>query len=138
MRHWFNTIIAGQNEDGSTYTIGTQMFYVDDEQVLIDLRDAFRNAGLSLVTVQTKAYLARNSVIMRHDGINRPMAKADDTGAILMGFLAAGFGAYANPQDVTAYAMHLKNTLKLNAVGAYMAERRRALGEDGAPGGDQS
>ena len=138
MKHWFNTIIAGQNEDGSQYTIGTQMFHVDDEQVLVDLHDVFRNAGLSLSSVQARAYLARNSVIMRHDGINRPMAKADDAGAILMGFLAAGFGTNVNPQDVTAYAMHLKNTLKLNAVGAYMAERRRALGEDGADGGDQS
>lgn len=131
MKHWFNTAVVGEKEDGVRYTVCTQMFYVDDGVTLADLGDVFKNSGIGVGEPAVRAYIAKNSVMMAGDRMRRPMAKAEKIGDILMGALAAGLGRNVQVDDVVAYAAHLKNVLLKNAVGAYLAERRKLYYEAG-------
>lgn len=135
MKHWFKTAIIWQNEDGVNQTIGTQMFRVDDSAVMASLADVFKNTGIGLNDVQTKVYIAKNSTQMVYEGAQLPMAQAELVPHILMGALAVGIGAGVKADDVMAYIKLFQGTLKANAVGAYLAERNRILGE--APGDDE-
>ena len=123
MKHWFTTVVAGENEDGVQYTVCTQKFFVDDERVLVDLAGLFMNSGVGLAGMPLRAYIAKNSVGMIDDkGVRLPMAPVAQAGQILMGALSAGYGDKPNVQDAMAYLTHMTNVLVKNALSAYAVE----------------
>lgn len=135
MKNWYVAAMAGQKEDGTTYTICTQRFYIDKDCIKADLSDVFKNTGFNFKSVQFRAYIAKHSRLMvGKDGARLPMADLIDVQGILMGALTGGFGEGVNTQDVMAYAVHLNNVLAKNALAAYLSEQAKCLGDDG--GGD--
>ena len=137
MKHWFVTAMSGTKEDGTTYTMCTQRFYVDDDRTMADLADVFKNAGISTKSIQVRAYIAKNSIVMTGtNGMNLPMADATKVPSIIMGALTAGLGGDVKPTDAMAYGVHFQNVLLKNAVSAYAVERAKCLGEDGGGDGD--
>lgn len=128
MKHWFTTVVAGENEEGVQYTVCTQKFYVDQYRCLVDLSGVFKNSGVGLTGVPLRAYIAKNSVGMVDDkGVRLPMAPVEQAGQIVLGALAAGHGDNPNIQDVMAYITHMNNVLAANAKVAYAAELANAM-----------
>lgn len=123
MKHWFTTVVVGENNDGVQYTVCTQKFYIDDDRTLVDLAGLFANSGVGLAGMPLRAYIAKNSVGMVDDkGVRLPMAPIGQAGQILMGALSAGYGNKPNVQDAMAYLTHMTNVLVKNALGAYAVE----------------
>ena len=123
MKHWFTTVVAGENEEGVQYTVCTQKFYIDQERFLVDLSGLFANAGVGLAGAPLCAFIAKNSVGMVDEkGVRRPMAPVVQASQILMSALAAGHGEKVNVQDAVAYVTHLQNVLAKNAMRAYAME----------------
>lgn len=131
MKHWFKTAMQRINDEGVQYTMGTQMFYVDDDMTLASLADVFTNTGIGLGDGPVRVYIANNSVPMVHDGVRLPMAKVESVLGIVMNALARGFGKGVDVQDAAAYVMHLSNVLAVNARGAYEVEYQKLYGEAG-------
>lgn len=136
MKHWYKTAMVGTKDDGTQYTVCTQMFYVDDDSCMADLTDVLRNAGIKPDRLPVKVYIAKNSKQMTDDkSVLHYMADVEKVNSLLFDALARGYGGKTLVEDAMAYGVHFRNVLISNAKAAYQVELVKCRGEDG--GGDE-
>lgn len=132
-KHWFKVALMGmpENDGGVPSTYGVQRVYVDDDTVMVDLANVFKNIGVDKMSIQLKAFIIKNSRVIAKEPM---MVEPDEVAGILMDASVAGLIPGISLNAIQTYVLDLNNHVVQSAKSAYAKTNFNAFAEE--TGGD--